>query len=96
MVVNPEIPEARQLYFWKSQYPNDNYPTTTALSNSSSGPGGSVDPLEKRKAVSAIKEEGLGVSEKPDFITIKGSVNYIKHDTDCWYNACPSAGINGS
>lgn len=54
--------------------------------------GGAVDALEKRKSIAAIKEESLGMNDKPDFITVKGSVSYIKHDNDCWYTACPTAG----
>ena len=51
-----------------------------------------MDALEKRKSIAAIKEESMGMNDKPDFITVKGSVSYIKHDNDCWYTACPTAG----
>ena len=43
-----------------------------------------MDPLDRRRTISAIRDEGLGMGEKADFITVKGSVSYIKHDTDCW------------
>lgn len=55
--------------------------------------GGSA-AFEKRLPISAIKETGLGLGEKPDYIDIKGTVNYIKHDSDCWYQACPKEGCN--
>lgn len=56
------------------------------------GPGGvgGMDPFERRKPISAIKDEGLGMSDKRDYLTVRGSINYIKHDTDPWYSACPT------
>ena len=36
----------------------------------------------------------MGMGEKPDYIGLKASVSYIKHDTDCWYTACPTDGCN--
>jgi len=54
--------------------------------------GGNFDTIEKRKCISAIRDEGMGLGEKPDYITIKASVNYIKHDTDGFYIACPTPG----
>lgn len=32
----------------------------------------------------------MGMSDKPDYISVHGYVTYIKHDTDPWYTACPS------
>jgi hypothetical protein len=60
----------------------------------SGGGSGGVDSFEKRKEVASIKDEGLGLNEKPDYATIKATVNYIKHDNDCWYTACPTEGCN--
>lgn len=37
--------------------------------------GSSVDAFDKRKSILSIREESLGMSEKPDYITIK--VNYL-------------------
>eukprot|EP01036_Dinobryon_divergens_P023274 gene23274-31602_t len=93
VLVNPDIPEAHRLFKWKCQFPDGNYPIGTAMTTTGAV-GGAVDALEKRKSISAIKEEGLGMNDKPDFITVKGSVNYIKHDNDCWYTACPTPGCN--
>jgi hypothetical protein len=33
--------------------------------------------VKTRKTMSSIKDEGLGMSEKGDFITVKGVVDYI-------------------
>ena len=34
------------------------------------------------------------MSDKPDYVSLKSSVSYIKHDSDCWYTACPAEGCN--
>ncbi|KAG9456509.1 hypothetical protein H6P81_001017 [Aristolochia fimbriata] len=53
--------------------------------NSDSSGLGSVDI---RKTVAQIKDEGLGRSEKADWISVKASVSFIKTDRFC-YEACP-------
>lgn len=53
------------------------------------GGGGASDTFENRKAIAAIKDEQLGMNEKPDYVSVKASVSYIKHDNDPWYTACP-------
>ncbi|MED6147417.1 hypothetical protein PIB30_043809 [Stylosanthes scabra] len=41
-----------------------------------------------RKTISQIKDEKLGTSEKPDWISVCASVSYMKVDNFC-YTACP-------
>ena len=36
----------------------------------------------------------MGYGEKPDYITVKGAICFIKHDNDPWYPACPTEGCN--
>ncbi|CEG40987.1 replication protein a 70 kda dna-binding [Plasmopara halstedii] len=36
-----------------------------------------------------INGKQLGFGQKPDYITIKGTVNFIKHDIGVYYQACP-------
>jgi len=31
----------------------------------------------------------LGYGEKPDWISVKGSLTFVKHDNPPWYKACP-------
>lgn len=40
------------------------------------------------KTVSQIKDEGLGRSEKPDWITVSAKIYFMKAD-NFWYTACP-------
>jgi replication factor A1 len=55
---------------------------------------GGIAPMDQRLAISAIKDRGLGMGDKPDYVTVKGCVTYIRHDTDPWYTACPTEGCN--
>ncbi|CAL5359247.1 unnamed protein product [Camellia sinensis] len=49
-------------------------------------PGGPKNEI--CKTVSQIKDEGLGRTDKPDWVTVKASISFIKTDTFC-YTACP-------
>jgi replication factor A1 len=93
--VNPDIPEGHALYHWKSQFPDGQLPSGASLSVTGGlGGVGGGDAFEKRKHISSIMEEGLGRAEKPDYITVKGTVTYLKHDNDPWYTACPTPNCN--
>ncbi|PRQ46937.1 putative nucleic acid-binding protein [Rosa chinensis] len=50
-------------------------------------PGG-VTKNDIRKTVSQIKNEGLGRSDKPDWVTVRATISFIKTDSFC-YTACP-------
>lgn len=91
--INPNIPQGFQIHTWRQQFQGGVIPAGTSLSNGSSG-GGAAETLEKRKGVAAIREDGLGLGEKPDYISLKASVTYIRHDNDPWYTACPSKDCN--
>ncbi|KAK8921761.1 hypothetical protein KSP39_PZI020778 [Platanthera zijinensis] len=83
LFIRPEIPEAQMLREWFDNGGKD------ASSNSISRevmPG--VLRNDTRKNVSQIKDEGLGRGDKPDWITIKASVSFIKSENFC-YAACP-------
>ncbi|KAL3535548.1 hypothetical protein ACH5RR_004009 [Cinchona calisaya] len=83
LFIEPDFPEARDLREWFDQGGKD------VASQSISReiiPGGSKNEI--RKNVSQIKDEGLGRSVKPDWITVKATISFIKTDTFC-YTACP-------
>lgn len=83
LFINLECPEANALTHWFEQGGKD----IAAYSISREAmPGGSKNEI--RKALSQIKNEGLGRSNKPDWITVKATVTFIKTDTFC-YTACP-------
>ncbi|XP_014501619.1 replication protein A 70 kDa DNA-binding subunit A [Vigna radiata var. radiata] len=83
LFINPEFPEANSLRQWFDLVGKD------SASHSISRdviPGGTKN--EVRKTVSQIKDEGLGRSDRPDWITIRATISFIKTDTFC-YTACP-------
>ncbi|CAH0477765.1 unnamed protein product [Peronospora belbahrii] len=63
---------------------------TKSLSSGGSGfGGGSLGTFAERAVINDIKSKQLGFGQKPDYITVKGTVNFIKHDTGIYYQACP-------
>ncbi|KAI4344581.1 hypothetical protein L6164_011789 [Bauhinia variegata] len=83
LFINPDFPEARRLRDWFDQGGKD----AASLSISKElVPGGSKNDV--RKTVSQIKDEGLGRSDKPDWITVRATVSFMKTDAFC-YTACP-------
>lgn len=58
---------------------------------SSAGGGRDDEGIEKRSTLSIYAEGRLGLGDKPDYISVKGSVTFVKHDQDegPWYCACP-------
>ncbi|KAJ1439901.1 hypothetical protein SESBI_02129 [Sesbania bispinosa] len=83
LFINPDFPEALSLRDWFDRVGKD----SASLSISKDIiPGGPKN--ERRKTVSQIKDEGLGRSDKPDWITVRATISFIKTDTFC-YTACP-------
>ena len=76
LTLNPEIPEKDNLMSW--WHGGGATMDTKKIGGGGGGGGGMRDTsLKSRKLVSAIKDEGLGYSEKGDYITVKGTVDYI-------------------
>ncbi|CAI0387674.1 unnamed protein product [Linum tenue] len=83
LFINPDIPEAHVLSDWFARIGQN----SAAVSISRDVvPSGSKNEI--RKTVSQIKEEGLGRSDKPDWVTVKATITYFKLDSFC-YPACP-------
>ncbi|EPS73533.1 hypothetical protein M569_01223, partial [Genlisea aurea] len=82
LFVNPDFPEAKRLSDWYRRVGKD------AASHSISKEVVLPAKNEIRKTISQIKDEGLGRSEKPDWITVKATVSFVKTDPFC-YTACP-------
>lgn len=82
LVINPDLPEAHRLREW---FEREGKSTASQSITRELTSGGRV---EMRKMVSQIKDEGLGRSEKPDWISVKATISFIKTDNFC-YTACP-------
>ena len=87
MLINPDIPAARQVREWFDQ--DGKHSATVSISRE----GGTGLRADLRKTVSAIKDEGLGRGDKPDWITVRATVFYVKPENFC-YTACPLE-VNG-
>ncbi|XP_019417150.1 PREDICTED: replication protein A 70 kDa DNA-binding subunit A [Lupinus angustifolius] len=83
LFINPDFPESHSLREWFDQVGKDSASLSISKDIILGGPKNEI-----RKTVSQIKDEGLGRSSKPDFITVRGTLSFIKTDTFC-YTACP-------
>ncbi|PIN19838.1 hypothetical protein CDL12_07480 [Handroanthus impetiginosus] len=83
LFINPDFPEAHSLRDWFDRGGKD---TSSHSISREVMPGGMKN--ETRKSLAQIKDEGLGRSDKPDWITVKATVSFIKTDNFC-YTACP-------
>jgi replication factor A1 len=83
LLINPDLPDAHGLRNWF----DEGGKTASSVSISREIiPGGSKNEI--RKTVSQIKDDGFGRSDKPDWVTVKATISFIKTDTFC-YTACP-------
>lgn len=83
LFINPDIPDSHSLREWFDRGGKD---TASVSISKDIVPGGSKNEI--RKTVSQIKDEGLGRSDKPDWVTVKATISFIKTDSFC-YTACP-------
>ncbi|XP_015076511.1 replication protein A 70 kDa DNA-binding subunit A [Solanum pennellii] len=83
LFINPDSAEAQTLREWFDQGGKDIASQSISRDNM---PVGSKNEI--RKTVFQIKDEGLGRSDKPDWVTVKATITFIKTDTFC-YTACP-------
>lgn len=86
--INPRIVEADRVRSWWQQGGNGG---AGVKKLSSSGGGGNRFPeFNDRKTICAIKGENLGHNEKPDYVSFKATVSFIKSDREggAWYPAC--------
>ncbi|MED6156125.1 Replication protein A 70 kDa DNA-binding subunit A [Stylosanthes scabra] len=83
LFINPDFPEARSLRDWFDRVGKDSASLSISKDIIPGGPKNDV-----RKTLSQIKDEGLGRSDKPDWITVKATISFIKTDS-FYYTACP-------
>ncbi|CAH9143687.1 unnamed protein product [Cuscuta epithymum] len=83
LFINPDFPEALSLREWFDQGGKETAPHSISRDIIPSG-----SKNEVRKIIYQIKNEGLGRSNKPDWVTIKATLSFIKTDNFC-YTACP-------
>ncbi|GAB4834819.1 hypothetical protein Ancab_033087 [Ancistrocladus abbreviatus] len=82
LFIQPDFPEAWRLKEWFEREGRDT--PSVSISRETT----SMVRTEARKTVSQIKDEKLGTSEKPDWITVSAAITFVKSDNFC-YTACP-------
>jgi replication factor A1 len=84
LLINPDLAEAHSLKQWFDCGGRD--ASTQSISRD-------LTPAawrnEVRKTVAQIKDDGLGMGDKPDWVTVKAAVTFLKTDSFC-YTACPN------
>ncbi|KAF8393555.1 hypothetical protein HHK36_021799 [Tetracentron sinense] len=83
LFINPDFPEACSLRDWFDKGGKSAASQSISRDIMQGGPRNEI-----RKTVSQIKDEGLGRSDRPDWIMVKATISFIKTDTFC-YTACP-------
>lgn len=83
LFINPDFAEAHELREWFDS--GGKNAVTMSISREIVTAG---IKNEIRKTVSQIKTEGLGRSEKPDWVTVRAFITFIKSDNFC-YTGCP-------
>ncbi|TVU28767.1 hypothetical protein EJB05_20300 [Eragrostis curvula] len=84
LLINPDLAEAHSLRQWFDCGGRD--ASTQSISRDFT-PAASRN--ENRKTVAQIKDDGLGTGDKPDWVTVKATVTFLKTDSFC-YTACPN------
>ena len=82
LALNPELPERDALLTWWNTSGSSG-PVKSLSKSGGGGAGGVSDTsLQARKFITSIQDDGLGYSEKGDYITVKGTVDYIIRKED--------------
>ncbi|CAG8222142.1 unnamed protein product [Penicillium olsonii] len=90
MTVDPDIGEAHKLRGWyDAQGRSENFASHASLSGATNS-----GKSDRYKTIAQVREEQLGMSEKPDYFTLKATVIYIKQDSTWAYPACLSESCN--
>ncbi|KAJ5528645.1 Nucleic acid-binding OB-fold [Penicillium freii] len=91
MTVDPDIGEAHRLRGWyDAQGRSENFASHASLSNATNSTG----KTDRLKTIAQVREEQLGMSETPDYFSLKATVIYIKQDSTWCYPACLSENCN--
>lgn len=89
--LNPDIREAHELRGW---YDSQGAHASSRSLSAGLAAGGAAAARDDRKTIAQIKEEHLGMGEKPDYFSVLASVAYIKSEGSVSYMACPTEGCN--
>ncbi|KAK3159253.1 hypothetical protein QOZ80_2AG0147840 [Eleusine coracana subsp. coracana] len=84
LLINPDLAEAHCLRQW---FDCGGRGASTQSISRDFTPAASRNEI--RKTVTQIKDDGLGQGDKPDWVTVKAALTFLKTDSFC-YTACPN------
>lgn len=90
MTVDPDIEEAHKLKGWYDAQGRSDTFTSYTSTGAAMGSGGRTESF---KTIAQVREEQLGMSDQPDYFTLKVTIVYIKPD-NLTYPACASGTCN--
>ena len=85
-----DIPRSVELRQWWSEGGKDSS-TQGLTGGSGGGMGGREVPFNERGVLDDIKSRQLGYGEKPDYIGVAATLNFVRSEK-LWYEACASEG----
>jgi replication factor A1 len=97
--INPDIQQAHAVRGWYDATvrtaPGGVYAFRTYDSSGAGGAGGSgaIRPDDPFKYIGQIKDENLGMGDKPDYLNVRGTIAFVKTENIA-YTACPTEGCN--
>jgi len=92
MQIDPDLEEAHSLSGWyKNVGRNEHFSTHAGLRTEGGGMGGDGKRVDTRKTLAAVKDEGLGMGEAPDYFSCLATVVFIRQE-NVSYPACRSEG----
>ncbi|KAJ3238226.1 Replication factor A protein 1 [Chytriomyces hyalinus] len=93
VIFNPDSREAHAVRgWWMNEGVNGGVASYSngGAGGGGGGSGGQVAGVRGFKLISSIAEENMGHGEKPDWLSIRATISFIKSDRDMWYPACQS------
>lgn len=91
MSVSPDIPEAHGLRGWFDSAASGMSFKSHSRDGGSAGAGAGTGRTDVYKTILEIKDENIGMNDKPDYISIRATVLFVKKD-NISYPACPGEG----
>ena len=85
-----DIPRSVELRQWWAEGGKDSS-TQGLTGGSGGGMGGREVPFNERGVLDDIKSKQLGYGEKPDYIGVAATLNFVRSEK-LWYEACASEG----
>jgi replication factor A1 len=91
MSVSPDIPEAHGLRGWFDSAASSTSFKSHSRDGGAAGAAAGTGRTDAFKTILEIKDENIGMNDKPDYVSIRATVLFVKKD-NISYPACPGEG----